>query len=347
MRAAFLDGAEEITVREVPPSRTEGHLVEIDVIACGICGSDLHGWRRPDLTIGRGGPPIPGMAGHEIVARAPRADGGRGGRRVVVEPNLAGNCGRCPACLSGKARFCSDRSPLRSWGFSERMSVNASSLFDVPDGMADELASLTEPLACAVHAYRASHTYAAQDGTLAGRKIAVIGAGAIGLLAIAAAARLGADVVLCVARYPRQAETAETLGAVDVLDPVADDVVSGIRRFAPDVVVEAVGGGPETFDLAVRTVNPGGEVLVLGLFNDPTHLDTRRAAFRELRLFFAMTYGGIDGRHDFDIALEFLESDPAVFGGLVSHRFPLEETADAFVAAADKSTGALRVVVAP
>lgn len=346
MRAAFLDGAEEITVREVRPNQTEGHLVEIDVIACGICGSDLHRWRHPDMIVGQIEPSIPGMAGHEVVARAPRTDGG-GHRRVVVEPNLAGNCGKCPACLDGKALFCSDRAALRSWGFSERMSVNGSSLFDVPDGMADELASLTEPLACAVHAFRASHTFAAQDGTLAGRRIAVIGAGAIGLLAIAAAARLGAEALLCVARYPRQAAAAEALGAIDVLDPAVDDVVSGIRGFAPDVVVEAVGGGPETFDLAVRTVNPGGEVLVLGLFDDPTHLDTRRAAFRELRLFFSMTYGVIDGRHDFEVALEFLESDPGAFGGLVSHRFPLEQTADAFVAAADKSTGALRVVVAP
>lgn len=347
MRAAFLDGAKEIAVREVPPIRAEGHLVEIDVIACGICGSDLHRWRHPDLVVGQIEPSIPGMAGHEVVARAPRADGRRGGRRVVVEPNLAGSCGKCSACLDGKALFCGNRAPLRSWGFSERMSVNASSLFDVPDGMADELASLTEPLACAVHAYRASHTFAAQGGTLAGRKIAVIGAGAIGLLAIAAGARLGADAPLCVARYPRQAAAAETLGAIDVLDPVVDDVVAGIRRFAPDVVVEAVGGGPETFDLAVRTVKPGGEVLVLGLFDDPTHLDTRRAAFRELRLLFSMTYGVIDGRHDFEVALEFLESDPDTFGGLVSHRFPLEETADAFVAAANKSTGALRIVVAP
>ena len=346
MRAAFLDGREEIAVREVPPSRVEGHLVEIDVIACGICGSDLHGWRHPDSIIGRGKTSIPGMAGHEVVAWAPRAEGGRG-RRVVLDPTLAGNCAKCTACMKGEARFCGNRAPLRSWGFSERMSVNAWSLFDVPDGMDDELASLTEPLACAVHAYRASHIFAAQDGTLAGRKVAVIGAGAIGLLATAAAARFGADAVLCVARYPRQAEAAKTLGAIDVLDPAVDDVVSGIRGFAPDVVVEAVGGGPETFDLAVRTVNPGGEVLVLGLFNDPAQLDTRRAAFRELRLFFSMTYGVIDGRHDFEVALELLRSDPDAFAGLVSHRFPLEETADAFVTAAEKSTGALRIVVTP
>jgi len=346
MRAAFLDGAEEITVREVPPIPAEGDLVEIDVVACGICGSDLHRWRRPDMMAGQIKPSIPGMGGHEVVARAPGVDGGRR-RRVVVEPNLAGSCGKCGACLSGKAVFCSNRAALRSWGFSERMAVNASSLFDVPDGMADELAILTEPLACAVHAYRASHTFAAQDGTLAGRKIAVIGGGAIGLLAIAAGARLGAAAVLCVARYPRQAAAAETLGAIEVLDPVVDDVASRIRSFAPDVVVEAVGGGPETFDLAVRTVKPGGEVLVLGLFDDPTHLDTRRALFRELRLFFSMTYGVIDGRHDFEVALELLESDPEAFSGLVSHRFPLEETAEAFVAAADKSTGALKIVVTP
>ena len=341
MRAAFLEGPEGIVVRDTPFPAAEDGLVEIEVTACGICGSDLHGWRHPERTVAAGAAALPGIGGHEVVALV------AGERRVVVEPNLAGSCGACLACREGKAWFCRERRPLPAWGFSERMHVRPGSLFDVPPGVADRVASLTEPLACAVHAFRWSHTAALQGGTLEGCRVAVIGAGVTGLLATASATRLGAGPVLVIARYPHQAASALEQGATEALDADGGDALAAARTFGPDIVVEAVGGTADTFDLSVRAVKPGGEVLVLGLFDEPQQLDVRRAVFRDLRLGFPVTYGVVDGHHDFAVALEFLESDPDGFAPLVSHRFGLDDAAEAFATAADKSTGALRVVVEP
>jgi threonine dehydrogenase-like Zn-dependent dehydrogenase len=344
MRAAFLTGPESIEVRDGVEPGEAADLVSLDIRACGICGSDLHGWRHPEQTVAAGGAALPGIGGHEIVAVTGRGDSRR---RVVVEPNLAGSCGVCPACRSGRAWFCRNRSALPSWGFAEAMQVREQSLFAVPDGVPDHVASLTEPLACAVHAFRSSHTAGATGGTLEGRRVAVVGAGVAGLLAAGVAARLGAEAVAVVARYPHQAETAARLGATDPIDPGGPELVRTLRSYGADVVVEAVGGTAGTFDTAVRSVQPGGEVIVLGLFDDPQLFDTRRAVFRELRLLFPVTYSVRDGRHDFDVALEMLAAGVDEFAPLVSHRFGLDSTAEAFATAADKRTGALRVVVEP
>jgi threonine dehydrogenase-like Zn-dependent dehydrogenase len=342
MRAAFLTGLESVEVRDVAEPGIDPGLVAVDVIACGVCGSDLHGWRHPEQTVAAGGAVLPGIGGHEVVGRvAPD------GRRVVVEPNLAGSCGVCEPCRAGTAWFCRDRRSLPSWGFSERMHVRPEGLFSVPDGVPDAVAALTEPLACGVHALRASHTTVRNGGNLGGRRVAVIGAGAAGLLVVAAARAMGADAISSVARYPHQAEAAGRLGAAEVHDSAEDGLRKNLSMFRPDVVVEAVGGTADTFNLAVGSVRTDGEVVVLGLFDEPQQLDARRAIFRELRMFFPVTYGMLDGRHDFEVALEILGADSDAFAPLVSHRFALSSTAEAFATAADKRERSVKVVVEP
>lgn len=341
MRAAFLAGAETIEIRDVADPGPDLGLVVVDVVACGVCGSDLHGWRHPEQAVAAGGAVLPGIGGHEVVATDHQGAG------FVIEPNLAGSCGVCEACAAGRAWFCRNRRVLPSWGFAEKMYVREQSLFAVPDAVPIEVASLTEPLACAVHALRASHSGAGRKGTVDQLRVAVVGAGVAGLLAVAAAERLGASAVASVARYPQQAEAAARLGASEVFESGDPDLRGKLRGFGADLVVEAVGGTAETFTLSTRSVVPGGEVVVLGLFDAAQAVDARRATFRELRLFFPVTYGVAHGRHDFEIALELLEGSPDDFMALVSHRFPLAETGRAFATAADKHSGALRVVVEP
>lgn len=341
MRAAFLEGARAIAVLDVPDRDAENGLLELTVISCGICGSDLHGWRHPEYAMAADTAALPGINGHEVVGLVD------GKRRVVVEPNLAGSCGTCVVCRQGRAWFCRNRDSIASWGFSDRMHVKPAGLFDVPAEVSNVVASLTEPLACAVHAFRSSYSAAIRGGTLEGRNVAVVGGGVTGLLAAAAATRLGADSVLVIARYPHQHAAAMRLGATETLQSSEGDLLETARAFAADVVVEAVGGSGETFDLSIRLVQPGGEVLVLGLFDKPRSFDLRRAVSHELRLLFPVTYGTADGRHDFEAALDILASAPEVFASLVSHRYKLDETAAAFATAADKSTGALRVLVEP
>jgi threonine dehydrogenase-like Zn-dependent dehydrogenase len=223
------------------------------------------------------------------------------------------------------------------------MVVPARALFALPDSVSDHAATLTEPLACGVHALRSSHL--AATAGLDGARIAVIGAGVAGLLAVAAARHLGAGTVGAVARYSHQANAAGAVGADVVIPARDDDVAHQLKRLRADLVVEAVGGSGETLDLAMRGVVARGEVAVLGLFDTSPTLAARRASFRELRLSFPLTYGVQDGIHDFDIAVKILAAGD--FDHLITHRHPLDEVGVAFGLAADKSTGALRVIVTP
>ncbi len=83
------------------------------------------------------------------------------------------------------------------------------------------------------------------------------------------------------------------------------------------------------------------------MFDQPQRIDARRAVFRELKISFPVTYRVQGGVHDFAIALDVLAGDPGRFAALITHREPLDRVGDAFRTAADKTTGTLRVVVAP
>lgn len=349
MRAAVADGARSLRLDEVDLPAPGPGEVTIDVAACGICGSNLHEWRHPEQSIAPGGVVVPGVAGHEVVGQvvATGPDVGlEAGTRVVVEPNRAQSCGTCTTCRTGNAWFCRDRTPLPVWGFADQIVVRSGAVFPVPDEVDDGVATLVEPLACAVHGLRGTERAVAGRDDLGGATVAVVGAGVAGLLALRAAEHLGAGRRVSVARYPHQADAAHRLGTDLVLDG-RDDVLDRLRRERPDVVVEAVGGVADTFELCVRAVAPGGEVVVLGLFDGPRSLDPRRAVFRELRLSFPVTYGVRDGVHDYDHALRALVDGGEAVVGLVSHRFGLDAVDAAFARADDKGDDVLRVVVTP
>jgi threonine dehydrogenase-like Zn-dependent dehydrogenase len=337
MRAAYLTGPEQVELGEFALVEPGPGAVQVSVRSCGICGSNLHGWRHPELGITKGDGPEPGAAGHEIAGTL------EDGSLVVVEPNLTGACGECAACESGTAWFCRSRSTVPSWGFADAMVVPEAAVFPVPAGVEAATATLTEPLACAVHAFRWSFT--GRTRGLEGLTVVVLGSGVAGLLTQVTARELGATTVLASARYPHQAAMASALGADEVV--VADDAVDRFRRAGAHIVVEAVGGTAPTFDDALKIIAPGGEVVALGLFDLPQSIDVRRSIFREQRLFFPVTYGRLDGVHDYEVALDILGRRHADLDDLITHRFRLDDVAEAFRSAADKGRGGLRTVVEP
>lgn len=349
MRAAVIARPRVTAVEAVELGAPGAGEVEIAVRACGICGSNLHAWAHPELAIQRDGATRLGAAGHEIAGEVRRAGPGvtafEPGQQVCVEPNLATACGSCPACREGRAWFCRSQKDIACWGFAESMVVPARSLLSPPQPVAAELLTLAEPLAFALHALRNSWT-ATRLG-LAGRHVAVVGAGVAGLLVVAAARDLGAGKITVFARHPHQAAAARSLGADDVVEGDVDAAHEAVRSLRADVVLEAVGGRADTLATSLAAVARGGEVVVLGLFDEPQTFDARRAVFRELRMFFPVTYGTLDGVSDFELALELLVRERDTLGGLVTHRLPLDRVDEAFGLAADKGTGALRVVVTP
>ena len=190
MRAAYLVAPQELELREtpIPPPGPTG--VALRVLACGICGSNLHGWRHPDLSVSASAEPEPGASGHEVAAVVDSIGAAVNtvapGDLVVVEPNLTGACHRCDACGTGRYWFCHSRAPIPSWGFAQNMVIPERALFAMPDKVDPGTATLIEPLACGIHAIRSSST-SDQNHRIDGATVSVLGAGVAGLLAAAAA----------------------------------------------------------------------------------------------------------------------------------------------------------------
>jgi threonine dehydrogenase-like Zn-dependent dehydrogenase len=159
----------------------------------------------------------------------------------------------------------------------------------------------------------------------------VIGAGSIGLLAVAAAQALGADEVSLAARYPHQEERGERLGATRP---------SGHY----DVVVEAA-GSPSAMQSAVEQLAPGGTISVLGLHMGGLDVSYPLMLSKEATLVASMGYCRHEGGRDMQQAAELLAARPELAEMLITHRFPLDDAPEAFRVAADRGSGAIKVVV--
>jgi threonine dehydrogenase-like Zn-dependent dehydrogenase len=322
--------------------------VSLELIACGICGSNLHHLHHPEL-IGADRRDKPGALGHEVAARVVAVGEGvtthAVGDLVALEPQLAAACGDCEGCATGMTWFCREPRVLPVWGLADRFVVRAQGAWLLPPTMDPLVATLMEPMGCSVHAIRATALCAEREDDLAGIRVAVLGAGATGLLAVAAARHFGAAEIVCVARHEHQAALATRMGADRVLRDDDGELVATLTSFAPELVIECVGGRAETIDLAVKVAAVRGEISVLGLFDAPQVIDARSAFKRELRMIFPVVYGEVRGRHDFEFAAQLLSSGSLPFGDLITHRFELADVQQAYTVAGTKSAGVVRVVV--
>ena len=184
-----------------------------------------------------------------------------------------------------------------------------------------------EPAAVSWHTLRLA-------GTGQGTRVAVVGAGALGLLAVAGARRLGAAEVALQARHPYQKEAGERLGAR--VDP------DGLY----DVVVEAA-GTQESLAKCGELVAPGGTIVVLGVHFGPVQLDWMPLFHKEARVIPSLGYCAHDGGREMEDAAAMLAEDPEIVRTLITHRFPIEDAAEAFRVASERAGGAVRVVIEP
>jgi len=324
-----------LLVREAPiPEPSSPGEVLVRVRTCGICGSDLH-WYRGEST-----PPAV-CPGHEltgvVAAVGPEVRGLREGDRVLAEGIRA--CGVCAYCESGRPQLCRTLAILgleAEGGFADYVVTDERHLHAVPAALDDETAQLAEPLAAAVHAMRL-----ARVGS--GQRVLILGAGALGLLSIPAALGAGAGEVTLSARRPHQADAARALGAHGVLDAARfrERTVSDF-----DVVVDTVADADRSLDDAIGACAPGGTAVVVGVFTRPARIDALRLMTEEIRLIGAMCYGSAGGTTDLAVALDILGQQGEVLRrNLVTHRVALDDIAEGFRLAADKTTGSIKVSV--
>ena len=286
----------------------------IDMRATSVCASDLlylrYGLRR--------------IMGHELAGV--REDG----TAVVVEAMYG--CMECELCRSGAYNLCSTH-PQRALGatadggMAEQFRAPAARLVELPTGLDVRDASIVEPASVSWHALRLGHTGA-------DTRVAVVGAGALGLLAVAGARRMGAPDVALVARHPHQREAGERLGA--------GDGINGLY----DVVIEAA-GTTESLAASIDLVAPGGTVVVLGVHMGTVELNWSPLFHREARVVPSMGYcSHADGR-EMEHAAQMLADVPEIAQTLITHRFPIDDAAEAFRVAGDRTARAIRVVIEP
>jgi threonine dehydrogenase-like Zn-dependent dehydrogenase len=339
-----------LALRDVdPPEQPGAGWVRVRPRLAGICGSDL---ATVDGTSSRWFEPIvsfPFTPGHEVVGELDD------GARVVVVPVLScvarAISPACRACAEGRINHCErlahgQLEPGLQCGFCEStgggwstlMVAHESQLVPVPDGLSDEAAVLVEPTACAIHA-------AAQVGT---GDVAVIGAGTLGLLTIAAlrAAQPGATI-LASAKHPHQKALARELGADEVLEGTELDravrfrtgsmlLDSGQLTGGIPTVVDCVGSA-DSIAQALRITAPGGTILAVGM-PGVTTVDLTPLWQREVALRGAYAYQ----RADFDAALALVESSG--LERLVSATYPLKAYEDAIAHAASAGRrGAVKI----
>ncbi|MCF2527847.1 zinc-dependent alcohol dehydrogenase [Yinghuangia soli] len=299
----------------------------LTMAAAGICGSDF-GYLAMGSTL---------LIGHELAGVDAE------GRGYAVEAVFG--CGICAPCRAGHRNHCADlylRVPGLSidGGMAEQYAVPASALVPLPDGLPVHDASLVEPAAVAWRAARIA-------GVGPGSRVAVVGGGAIGLLAVAAAQALGASEVALSARRTERIEAGERLGAAVLTDASAASAAKTTSAGGYDVVVDAA-GTPAALADAVELLAPGGTVSIAALHEGDLPLPFLAAFLKEARVVMSMAYGtDDDGVRDIDRAARMLAARPGIAAAVITHRFPLEDAAEAFRVAGDRGTGSIKVVVEP
>ncbi len=308
MKAVQISGGKPQVV-ERPIGDSEG--VRIKVVSSSICGSDLH-LLQLDMLEGR-------TPGHEFAGIAPN------GQAVAIEPVKA--CGRCMYCNDGYLSHCEQGvehiGVSLDGGMAEYAVVPESSLVPLPSGMDIQNACLVEPLAIALHGFD-------RITTASPARCLIIGAGPIGLAAIAAAQARGmqCDVI---ARHEHQAAAAERLGAR-----------SGSQGHY-SLIVDAVGNS-ETLHQACELAAPLAQIIFLGTAWDGTAISFL-LQMKEISLLAATGYR-CSGERSFVEAARVLHQRPMLAETLISHRFPLEAAEEAFATAANRAAGALKVAFA-
>lgn len=343
MKALVLEAYNRFEYVDVPAPQVGPGEVLVEVKACGICGSDVHGM---DGSSGRRLPPL--IMGHEasgvIAEVGPGVEGWRAGERVTFDSTLY--CGQCHFCLRGQVNLCDRRQVLgvaceefrREGAFAEYVSVPARVLYRIPEGVSFEQAAMVEPTSVAVHAV-GRMPLRLNDTAV------VIGAGVIGLLVVQALRAAGCGRIVAVDMEEGRLELARELGADEGMRPDEGDVAELVRERTggrgADVCVEAV-GIDATVKAAVGCVRKGGAVTLVGNVTPSVTLLLQAAVTRELAL-----YGSAASCGEYPDCLELMQRGAIRVDPLISARAPLSKGAEWFGRLRKREKGLVKVILVP
>ncbi len=315
--------------------------VQVRVEAVGVCGSDLHAYSEG--AVGSMPNVYPMVLGHEPAGRIVKTGAGVTGLAVgdrgALEPALY--CYHCEFCLSGHHNVCANirflSNPNYPGFFRELVNLPAINFRPIPAGMSFGEATLAEPLAIGLHSVHLT-------SIRAGETVAVIGAGPIGLLTIAALRAAGAGRIWAVEPLAHRRELARAIGADVVLEPgeAVEEIRGGTGQRGVDCAMDCA-AGEETSNQAVQIARNAGRVALTGIHSTArVSLDGSAMRRKELTIFNVRR-----SNHETEEALELLRAQPGRFQPLLTHTREIEQIDEAFAIASQYRDGVGKMIVRP
>lgn len=347
MKALLLTASGRLELTDLDPPAVGPGEVRVRVAACGICGSDVHGYTG---ATGRRIPPL--VMGHEAAGTVDAVGKGVGdlapGTRVVLDSTVF--CGTCEHCLAGAENLCTSREVLgvscdtyrRHGCFAEYVTVPRRVVHPIPDALDFVSAALLEPLTIALHAVRLGGAGPAT------RSAVVVGAGTIGLAVVAALAAKGVTRIAAVDLDHGRLAAARRLGATETF-LAGDDAGRQAARWGTssadtdgaDLVIEAVGstGAVQT---AIAAATRGGTVVLVGNVSPAIELPLQAVVTRQLRL-----QGSCASAGCYPEAIRLVAEGRVNLSGFVSRVAPLSQGPEWFTRLHDREPGLVKVVLEP
>jgi len=352
MKAAVWHGRLDVRVEDVaePQSPSRGQ-VKVQIVWCGICGTDLHEYLGGPIYIPTDKPhPMTGVLapvilGHEasgeVVETGPDVSRIRIGDRVGLCPIIG--CRACKWCRSGLMGLCPTVAFLgTSWhggAFAEYVNVYEYMCYKLPPEVPYELGAMAEPFAAAYRAVK-------RAGVSGGQMVAIVGSGPIGLMALQSATIQGAEQIVVFEPAQKRQELARRCGATAVIDPTQADPVQAMAELTggvgADVVVECA-GVRATGLLAGRVARRRGKVVVMGVFEHPAPLDYTDLVYGEKTVM-----GSMGGYGVFDEAIQAMADGKFVGERLITGKIHLDNiVTDGFQALIEHKEEHAKIMVAP
>lgn len=343
MKSLVLTEPKVLRIQESPTPDLAADEALIRVKACGICGSDVHGY---DGSSGRRIPPL--IMGHEaagvIEGMGAKVEGFSLGDRVTFDSTVY--CGECEYCLEGKVNLCDRRMVLgvscgeyrRHGAFAEYIAVPSRILYKLPPSLPFEHAAMIEAVSVAVHAV-GRVKFQPGDASV------VVGAGMIGLLLVQAARAAGCDRVIAVDLDKDRLKLAKELGATQSINPLESDTIETILGATAGqgarVSFEVVGSTP-TVETAIQATRKGGAVVLVGNLALQVEFPLQSVVTREITLFGSCASAG-----EYPKCIELMDKGAIKVSPLISAQATLEEGAEWFDRLYAKEAGLMKVILQP
>jgi L-iditol 2-dehydrogenase len=341
MRSAELIAPFTFRLSDVPIEDPAPGEVQVRVEAVGVCGSDVHAYSEG----GVGGSPnvYPMVLGHEPAGRIVKTGAGvtsiAPGDRGALEPALY--CYHCESCLSGHHNVCANirflSTPTHPGFFRELVNLPVANFRPISSGMSFGEAALAEPLAIAMHSLGLA-------SIRSGETVAVIGAGPIGLLTIAALRAAGAGRIWAVEPLAHRRELARAIGADAVIEP--DEALREILRATGERGVDCAidcAAAEHTTSQALQLTRSAGRIALTGIHSTAfVSLDASTMRRKELTIFNVRR-----SNHETEQALELLQAHAAWFAPLLTHSRRIDQIDEAFAIASEYRDGVGKMIVTP